>query len=161
MPSTYIVITRKTLQSLSNSFANPLANWFFHLSSYEFPARVYIYIYMYIFVTYSSVCISVGRMGKKGEENVASMDDLVRHAQKIAPRFESRSVRVRAALVILTHLRATPVLLAFFYPPSSTPEFDRVEPRHAEDAKEIFARSKLDLLSFSSKRFELKSVSKF
>ena len=64
MPSTYIVITRKTLQSLSNSFANPLANWFFHLSSYEFPARVYIYIFVYI--RYIFQCLYFGwKNGKK------------------------------------------------------------------------------------------------
>lgn len=50
MPSTYIVITRKTLQSLPNSFANPLANWFFHLSSYVRVSYKHIYIYIcYIF----------------------------------------------------------------------------------------------------------------
>lgn len=116
MPSTYIVITRKTLQSLPNSFANPLANWFFHLSSY---VRVsYEHIYIYIFVTYSSVCISAGRMKKKKKRRKGSIDRRPRPSRaKITSRFESRSVRVRVALVILTHLRTTPVLLALFCPP--------------------------------------------
>lgn len=117
MPSTYIVITRKTLQSLPNSFANPLANWFFHLSSY---VRVsYKHIYIYIFVTYSSVCISAGRMKKKKKERrKGGIDRRPRPSRaKITSRFESRSVRVRVALVILTHLRTTPVLLALFCPP--------------------------------------------
>lgn len=138
MPSTYIVITRKTLQSLPNSFANPLANWFFHLSSY---VRVsYEHIYIYIFVTYFSVCISAGRMKKKKKERrKGGIDRRPRPSRaKITSRFESRSVRVRVALVILTHLRTTPVLLALFCPPlhlrveSSRGESSRVEANRGE-----------------------------
>lgn len=63
MPSTYIVITRKTLQSLPNSFANPLANWFFHLSSY---VRVsYEHIYIYIYICYIFQCLYFGWKNEK------------------------------------------------------------------------------------------------
>lgn len=118
MPSTYIVITRKTLQSLPNSFANPLANWFFHLSSY---VRVsYEHIYIYIYICYIFQCLYFGWKNekKKKKRRKGGIDRRPRPSRaKITSRFESRSVRVRVALVILTHLRTTPVLLALFCPP--------------------------------------------
>lgn len=62
---------------------------------------------------------SVGRMKKKKKERrKGGIDRRPRPSRaKITSRFESRSVRVRVALVILTHLRTTPVLLALFCPP--------------------------------------------
>lgn len=158
MPSTYIVITRKTLQSLPNSFANPLVNWFFHLSSY---VRVsYEHIYIYIFVTYSSVCISAGRMKKKKkkkEGKVASIGDLVRHAQK-SP-LGSRVVRFAYALhsSFWPICERRPFFWRFFALPS-TCESSRVESRRGarrirgcvdrkENIRKWNRRSKLFLFS--------------
>lgn len=135
MPSTYIVITRKTLQSLPNSFANPLANWFFHLSSY---VRV-SYEHIYIYICYIFQCLYFGWKNekKKKERRKGGIDRRPRPSRaKITSRFESRSVRVRVALVILTHLRTTPVLLALFCPPLHLRvESSRVEARRASDSR--------------------------
>lgn len=132
MPSTYIVITRKTLQSLPNSFANPLANWFFHLSSYVRVSyeHIYIYIYCYIFQ-----CLYFGwkneKKKKKKEGKVASIGDLVRHAQK-SP-LGSRVVRFAYALhsSFWPICERRPFFWRFFALPS-TCESSRVESRRGE-----------------------------
>lgn len=182
MPSTYIVITRKTLQSLPNSFANPLANWFFHLSSYVRVSYEHIYVYIYLL----HISVFVFRLEewkkKKKERRKGGIDRRPRPSRaKITSRFESRSVRVRVALVILTHLRTTPVLLALFCPPlhlrveSSRGESRRVESRRGarrirgcvdrkENIRKWNRRSKLFLFSSAlrsrTKRFAIESRTK-